>query len=33
MEKDTETDEMTRIFILSIIIGYIVGNIAELIVC
>lgn len=33
MEKDTETYEEIRIYILSIIIGYIVGKIAELIVC
>ena len=29
MEKDTETYEVITIYILSITIGYIVGNIAE----
>lgn len=33
MKKDTERYETITIFILAIIIGYIVGKIAELIVC
>lgn len=33
MEKDTEKYKDITIIILSVIIGYIVGKIAELIVC